>query len=136
MLTIELREMLIEAAREVRHWAYAPYSRYLVGAALLAESGKVYNGVNVENAAYPAGMCAERAAIYKAISEGEKKFTALAVVTENGGPPCGVCRQVMAEFGLDTIVLIANDRGELIQENTVAGLLPSAFTPDDLDRST
>ncbi|MFA5874079.1 MAG: cytidine deaminase, partial [Anaerolineales bacterium] len=86
----------------------------------------------VENAAYPTSMCAERVAIYKAVSEGEKEFDVIAVVTPNGGTPCGGCRQVMAEFGLDTLVLVADGEGRLVQETTVAGLLPGAFTPKEL----
>src|SRR4030067_48875 len=89
MLTDELRQKLIQAAREARQWAYAPYSGYAVGAALLTASGRVYDGVNVENAAYPTGICAERVAVFKAVSEGEREFAAIAVVTANGGSPCG-----------------------------------------------
>ena len=132
MLTDDERSRLVEAAVAARPWAYAPYSNYPVGAALLTASGRVYEGVNVENAAYPAGMCAERVAVYKAISEGERDFEAIAVATANGGSPCGSCRQVMAEFGLDTVVLIANEQGEIVREATVAELLPGAFRPDDL----
>jgi len=79
-------------------------------------------------------MCAERVAVFKAISEGERNFEAIAVATANGGSPCGSCRQVLAEFGLDTIVLIANERGEIVWEATVADLLPGAFRPEDLKR--
>jgi cytidine deaminase len=79
-------------------------------------------------------MCAERVAIFKAVSEGEKEFDVIAVVTPNGGTPCGGCRQVMAEFGLDMVVLIADGEGHLVQETTVSGLLPGAFTPKDLIR--
>ena len=86
----------------------------------------------MENAAYPTGMCAERVAVFKAVSEGEREFEVIAVATSNGGSPCGGCRQVMAEFGLDTLVLIADGHGRLVQETTVAGLLPGAFTPRDL----
>jgi cytidine deaminase len=132
MLTDEDRELLIEAANQAREWAYAPYSEYQVGAALLASSGKIYTGCNIENAAYPAGMCAERVAIFKAVSEGEKEFNAVAVATRNGGSPCGVCRQVMAEFGLETVVLIADKNGKLLEETSVAQLLPNAFTPASL----
>jgi len=103
-----------------------------VGAALYTVSGKIYDGVNVENAAYPTGICAERVAVFKAISEGERRFEAIAVVSENGGSPCGSCRQVLSEFGTDTLVLIANDRGSLIQEASLAELLPGAFGPGDL----
>ena len=106
MLTDEIRTQLIEAAIDARKWAYAPYSNYLVGAALLTTSGRIYDGVNVENAAYPATICAERVAVFKAVSEGERNFVALAVITANGGSPCGSCRQVLAEFGLDTKVIM------------------------------
>jgi cytidine deaminase len=133
-LTDEVRQKLVHAAQEVRQWAYTPYSHYAVGAALLTTSGRIYDGVNVENAAYPAGICAERVAVFKAISEGERVFLAIAVVTQNGGTPCGSCRQVLAEFGLDTIVLIANVEGKLLREMTVGELLPSAFGPADLRR--
>jgi cytidine deaminase len=133
-LTDEERRALIDLACEARRRAYAPYSNYPVGAALRTKSGRLFTGCNVENAAYPTTMCAERVAIFKAVSEGEKEFEALAVVTTNGGPPCGGCRQVMAEFGLDMAVLIADDEGRLVQATTVAGLLPGAFTPESLKR--
>lgn len=123
---------LVARALRARARAYAPYSRYTVGAALLAESGAIYEGVNVENAAYPSGICAERTAVFKAVSEGERKFTALAVTTENGGPPCGACRQVLSEFGLATIVLIADREGKILRRTTVGELLPHSFGPSDL----
>jgi cytidine deaminase len=131
-LNDETRSQLVEAAGLARRWAYAPYSHYRVGAAVLTTSGKVYDGVNIENAAYPTTMCAERVAIYKAVSEGERNFEAIAVVTDNGGSPCGSCRQVLAEFGLDTRVIIANAEGQITYEGSVADLLPGAFTPQDL----
>ncbi len=131
-LTDEERHSLIDLANEARRRAYAPYSNYPVGAALRTKSGKMFTGVNVENAAYPTGMCAERTAVFKAVSEGEREFEVIAVVTDNGGSPCGACRQVLAEFGLDTLVLIANGEGELLQETTVKELLPGAFTPEHL----
>jgi cytidine deaminase len=131
-LTDDERRALIDLANEARRRAYAPYSNYQVGAALRTRSGRIFTGCNIENAAYPASMCAERIAIYKAVSEGEKEFDVIAVVTPNGGTPCGGCRQVLAEFGLDTVVLIADGEGRLVQETTVAGLLPGAFTPKDL----
>ena len=132
MLTDELRKTLIQTATEARRWAYAPYSNYPVGAALLTTSGRIYDGVNVESAAYPTTMCAERVAVYKAVSEGERDFQAIAVVTENGGSPCGSCRQVLAEFGLETVILLADAEGNLNLEITLADLLPHAFTPQDL----
>lgn len=132
MLTDKQKRELIQVAQEARQWAYAPYSNYAVGAAILTASGRVYDGVNVENASYPNGICAERTAIFKAVSEGERRFLAIAVVTENGGMPCGACRQVLAEFGMDTIVLIADAQGDLLQETDLIALLPGAFRPSDL----
>ncbi|MEW6401349.1 MAG: cytidine deaminase [Chloroflexota bacterium] len=132
-LTNEERQSLIDLANEARRKAYAPYSKYKVGAALRTHSGRVYTGVNIENAAYPHTICAERVAIFKAVSDGEMNFEVIAVVTDNGGSPCGGCRQVMAEFGLDTIVMLANGGGQLVKEMTVKQLLPEAFTPEHLD---
>ena len=131
-LTDEERQALIDLANETRRRAYAPYSNYPVGAALRTKSGKVFTGVNVENAAYPSTMCAERTAVFTAVTAGEREFEVIAVVTENGGSPCGSCRQVLSEFGLDTIVLIADGEGKLLQETTVKELLPGAFTPEQL----
>ena len=132
MLTNELRAQLIEAAREVRHNAYAPYSNYPVGSALVTKNGRIYTGVNVENAAYPSSMCAERVALFKAISEGDRDFVAIAVVTDNAGSPCGACRQVMAEFNPGMAVIMANPEGNILEETSVAELLPRAFRPEDL----
>jgi cytidine deaminase len=123
---------LIESAINARNWAYAPYSHYAVGAALLTAGGKIYEGVNIENAAYDMTVCAERVAIFKAVSEGEREFTALVVATENGGTSCGSCRQVMAEFGLSTRVVFVDSEGNIHSDTTVEGLLPQAFTPEDL----
>lgn len=134
MLKNEQRVQLIEKAQQARQRAYAPYSNYRVGAALLTSSGDVFSGANVENAAYPTSMCAERVAIFKAVSEGQRQFQAIAVVTENGGSPCGSCRQVLAEFGLETLVLIADAQGRVVQEMTVGELLPGAFRPADLGK--
>ena len=131
-LSNEMRQKLVEAARQARGWAYVPYSMYEVGAALLTTSGKIYDGCNVENAAYPTTMCAERVAVFKAVSEGEREFEAIAVVTSNGGTPCGSCRQVLAEFGLETMVLVADETGRVVLETSVRDLLPGAFTPRDL----
>jgi len=128
----EEKQSLIDLANEARRRAYVPYSHYPVGAALRTKSGKLFTGVNVENAAYPQTMCAERVAIFKAVSEGETEFEVIAVVTNNGGSPCGGCRQVMAEFGLDAIVLMGNGNGKITKETTVNELLPEAFTPKHL----
>ncbi|GAB4423355.1 MAG: cytidine deaminase [Anaerolineales bacterium] len=133
-LTDADRQALINLALEARRRAYAPYSNYPVGAALRTTSGKLYTGINVENAAYPHTICAERTAVFKAVSEGEREFEAIAVATANGGTPCGGCRQVLSEFGLDTVVLIANEKGELLDETTVEALLPGAFTPEKLGK--
>ena len=133
MLASEDRERLIAAAIDARQWAYAPYSDYAVGAALLSASGRIYEGVNIENAAYPMTICAERVAIFKAVSEGERDFLAIAVATKNGGSPCGACRQVLAEFGQETLVIIADDTGSVVDEKTVRDLLPGAFGPPDLE---
>ena len=126
------KQALIDLANIARQHAYAPYSNYAVGSALRTKAGRIFTGVNIENAAYPHTMCAERVAIFKAVSEGEMEFEAISVVTENGGSPCGGCRQVLVEFGLDTIVLIANREGKLIKEMTIKELLPEAFTPEHL----
>jgi cytidine deaminase len=122
---------LIDLAARARERAYAPYSHYPVGAALLAKSGRVFTGCNVENASYSLTICAERAAVSQAVCAGERAFQAIAVVTANGGAPCGPCRQVLAEFGLDARVLIATPE-RLISEFSVGELLPAAFTPRDL----
>jgi cytidine deaminase len=133
-LTNEEHNYLIELANEARRRAYAPYSNYHVGAALRTRTGRVYTGVNVENAAYPTTICAERVAVFKAVSEGEREFDVIAVVTDNGGSPCGSCRQVLAEFGLETTVLIADGEGRLVRQTTVGELLPEAFQPHHLKK--
>lgn len=125
-------QILVDKAIQVRQNAYAPYSHYSVGTALLTRSGKVYTGVNVENAVFPLTNCAERTAVFEAVSSGDRDFEAIAVVTENGGTPCGSCRQVLAEFGLDIQVIIAKTTGEITQVILVRDLLPYAFTPSDL----
>ncbi len=133
MLEQEDRRRLVAAAMAARQHAYAPYSRYAVGAAVLTASGRIYTGVNVENAVYPLGLCAERVAIFKAVSEGEREFVALAVVTANGGTPCGSCRQVMREFGPHWDVVVADDQGRVRLETTLEALLPHAFSAVDLE---
>jgi cytidine deaminase len=132
-LTNQEKQALVDLANIARQRAYAPYSNYPVGAALRTKTGRIFTGVNVENAAYPQTMCAERVAIFKAVSEGEKEFEVISVVTDNGGSPCGGCRQVLAEFGLNIIVLMADGSGKLLKETTVKELLPEAFTPDQLN---
>src|SRR5512143_3265782 len=130
----EEQRALIDLAVEASRRAYAPYSNYPVGASLRTSSGRIFTGCNIENAAYPAGICAERVAMFKAISEGERKFEVIVVATNNGGTPCGSCRQVMAEFGLGTVVLISDMEGNLKQATTVSALLPGAFTPKDMGK--
>jgi cytidine deaminase len=125
---------MIASATAARERAYAPYSNFKVGAALLGKSGRVYTGCNVENAAYGPSMCAERTAVFKAVSEGEHEFEAIAVVTENGVSPCGTCRQVMMEFAPDMMVIISDIQGNT-RLTTVRALLPDGFTPDQLPRS-
>ena len=121
------------AAREARERAYAPYSRFLVGAALLAEDGSVIPGTNVENASYGLSMCAERTAAFRAASEGVRSFAAVAVVGSNDGPawPCGACRQVLWELGPEMLV-VAEGLGGHREERPLADLLPKAFGPADL----
>ncbi|MEE4194658.1 MAG: cytidine deaminase [Anaerolineae bacterium] len=127
-----LQQKLISAANEARKNAYVPYSDYRVGAALLTADGEIITGCNIENSSYTPTVCAERVAIFKAVSEGKKEFKAIAVVTDNGGSPCGVCRQVMGEFMLEGTVLIADKEERLLEEMTVSALLPLAFTPKHL----
>jgi len=122
---------LIDLARKARKRAYAPYSHYRVGAALLGKSGTVYTGCNVENASYSHTVCAERTAVLKAVSEGETEFEAIAVVTRNGGSPCGACRQVLSEFSPELIIYIA-DKDGAYRTTTLKQLLPDSFTPAHL----
>jgi cytidine deaminase len=122
---------LVALAEEARRNAYAPYSGFVVGAALLATSGRVYSGCNVENASYGLSICAERTALFKAVSAGEREFVAIAVVTETGATPCGACRQVLREFGGDLRVIVANLKGKR-RVYTLEELLPHSFTAQQL----
>lgn len=124
-------EELVQLALEARQRAYAPYSNYFVGAAVLADDGAVFPGCNVENAAYPSTICAERVALTSAVANGRRRFTAIAVATSNGGTPCGACRQVMAELGLDMAVYIADEHGNF-RTTSVRELLPEYFGPEHL----
>lgn len=121
-------DILIEKAKEAREMAYVKYSNFKVGAALLGKSGKIYTGCNVENASYGATICAERVAFTKAISEGEKEFEAIAIVSssEDVTYPCGICRQFMSEFGLDLKLIFTDEKK--ISEYKLSNLLPHAFT--------
>jgi len=126
-------DTLIQTARQARRNAYAPYSHYAVGAAVLAKSGKIYSGCNIENAAYPSGLCAERVAVFKAVSEGERELIALAVVTSNAGSPCGACRQVFSEFAQDDAeIILADDSGREHKKFRLKEFLPNRFGPDHL----
>ncbi|TLS39429.1 cytidine deaminase [Pseudalkalibacillus caeni] len=128
------KKQLIEEAISAREYAYVPYSKFKVGAALLTDEGEVFKGCNIENAAYSMCNCAERTALFKAYSEGYKNYKALAVVadTERPVPPCGACRQVISELcGPDMKVFLTNLKGD-IQEISVSELLPGAFSPEDL----
>lgn len=124
-------EELIAAATQARGRAYAPYSHYLVGAALLLADDTVVPGCNVENAAYPSTICAERVAMTAAVAQGRHDFVAIAVVTGNGGSPCGGCRQVMAELGAHMVVYIGDTEGQY-RTTTVRELLPDYFGPEHL----
>jgi cytidine deaminase len=126
------RKALIARAIGARQKAYAPYSKYPVGAALLAESGEIYSGANIENAAFPSSMCAERVAIFHAVSAGERSIDAIAIATENGGMPCGACRQVLNEFGRSAFIIVVDAGGEILLETSADALLPHSFGPDDL----
>ncbi|HVU10736.1 MAG TPA: cytidine deaminase [Phototrophicaceae bacterium] len=127
-----LTQTLITAAEKASHNAYNPYSHYPVGAALLASDGQIYGGCNIENAAYPATICAERVALVKAVSEGQRRFEAIAVVTPNGGSPCGSCRQMLYEFAPNLRVILARTDGTLVYDGTLSDLLPRGFGPADL----
>ncbi len=126
------REQLVQAAIAASGNAWAPYSQFHVGAALLTADGTVYDGCNVESAAYSAAICAERTALVKAVSEGARDFHAIAVVTRSGGSPCGVCRQLLYEFSPDLRVLVATLTGEICYEVALHELLLHGFGPDKL----
>ncbi|GAB4416513.1 MAG: cytidine deaminase [Anaerolineae bacterium] len=131
-MTEDLRRQLIAAALRARERAYVPYSSYPVGAALLTDSGAVYTGCNIEIASYGATVCGERTAAFKAVSEGERVFRAVAVVTSNGAAPCGICRQVLYEFGPTMTVILATPEGEVTWEGPLSDLLPLGFGPHEL----
>jgi cytidine deaminase len=128
------KNQLINEALSGREKAYAPYSRFQVGAAIVTKDGKIYKGCNIENASYGLTNCAERTAIFKAVSEGQKEFAMLAIVADTDGPvsPCGACRQVIAEFCDPNMpVILTNLKGD-IRETTVKELLPFAFSSEDI----
>ena len=134
------RKELVRQAFLAQQQAYAPYSEFLVGAALLTEDGKIYQGCNIENAAYSPGNCAERTAFFKAVSEGRRDFTAIAIVGNKRGeagdycPPCGVCRQVMREFcAPDNFKIYLAKSPEDYREFTLEQILPMGFGPENLE---
>lgn len=126
----ETDHLLIERAKAAREQAYAPYSGYKVGAAILSADGEIFAGANVENASYPAGICAERAALSAAVAAGKRRFSAIAVYAGTGVTPCGICRQVLAEFS-DMRVICASD-GAVPQIYSLSALLPEAFASGHL----
>ena len=127
------KDTLLSAARTAYTQAYAPYSHYQVGAAVLSKDERIFSGCNVENAVYPLTICAERVAITKAVSEGARHILAVAVVTRNGGTPCGSCRQVIHEFAVDDNIPIwvADTEGHT-HTFTLGQLLPHSFSNTDL----
>jgi cytidine deaminase len=127
------KERVVAAACAARANAYAPYSHYAVGAAVLTEDDQLFTGVNVENASYGLTNCAERTAVFKMVSEGGRRIVAAAVCTKNGGPPCGACRQVLSEFAGDIPIWLSDAQGN-IRETTLYTLLPDHFTQNYLIR--
>ncbi len=132
----ETKDKLKKRAREVRERAYVPYSHFPVGAAVLTASGKIFTGVNIENASYPLSICAERSAIFQAITAGEREIIALAVTADTARPvsPCGACRQVMNEFNPKMDVMMLNLTGDELRR-TAGELLPEHFSSGDLEQS-
>ncbi|HKS80512.1 MAG TPA: cytidine deaminase [Candidatus Acidoferrales bacterium] len=126
-------DQLIAAARAARENAHAPFSKFFVGAAVHAKSGRIYGGCNIENASYGLTLCAERVAIFKAVSEGEHDFEAIAIVTDTDAltPPCGACRQIIWEFCGDIPVILANLKGKAERERSL-NLLPRPFDSSHL----
>jgi cytidine deaminase len=131
-LSQEAIQQLLRAARDARERAYVPYSHYPVGAALLGSNGIIYTGCNVENAAFPATICAERTALVKAVSEGQQEFVAVAVVTGNGGSPCGLCRQMLYEFAPELRVITADMNLNVIIDDHMDHMLLHGFGPKSL----
>lgn len=131
MVSETQKDALVAAAQVAREHAYAPYSRYRVGAAILLPDGEIVSGANVENASYGLSNCAERSAVFTAVSQGAREILAVAVATENAGSPCGACRQVLAEFGGDIPVLLVDAAGRA-RETTLYALLPDHFGPEHL----
>lgn len=130
-LTASQKELL-KAAQAARKMAHAPYSNYFVGAAIRTKSGAIISGANVENASYGLTICAERAAVAAAVVAGERDWEAIAVVTRNGGSPCGACRQVLSEFKLNLPVIVADENLKDVEILNLADLLPRSFSQEQL----
>ncbi len=131
---IDVNKNLVAAAIEAQKLAYCPYSNYPVGAAILTKHGEIISASNVENASYGLCICAERNAVFKAVSEGKKEFTAIAVVTKDGGFSCGACRQVINEFSPNILLIVAKDNGEIVKEIQLNEILPYAFGPANMGK--
>ena len=125
---MDINKTLLTKAHEMTEFAYAPYSHFKVGAALLDDNGNIFTGCNVENASYGACCCAERTAVFKAVSEGSRSFKAIAIVSSGGGEtfPCGICRQVLSEFSPDITVILEDENGA-VHSYTLSKLLPHSF---------
>jgi cytidine deaminase len=130
-MTISMQELIAQAIQATEN-AYIPYSNYPVGAALLCDDGQIYTGCNIENASYPAGICAERTALAKAISEGSQTFSTIVIATRGGGSPCGICRQALYEFAPDLRVILVDLNGNIHHDTTLNVLLPLGFNHDNL----
>jgi cytidine deaminase len=128
----QVQDSLVRSALEIRQQAYAPYSKFLVGAAVASDDGTVFTGTNVENASYGLTICAERVAAAAAVAAGHRKITAVAVATAGGASPCGACRQFLAEFGGSMDVLLVDaDRPDVVKHLSLADLLPEQFSLDE-----
>lgn len=135
MITEEKKQELLRLAREARNHSYSPYSHYAVGTALLTKDGAIYQGCNIENASFTPTICAERTAFFKAVFDGVRAFSAIAVIGTGDMPafPCGVCRQVMAEFcDADFVIITSNRDGSVVVTETLDQMLPHRFGPKDL----
>jgi cytidine deaminase len=129
---MEIKKRLVNEACKIRKNSYCPYSNYPVSAALLSNSGKIFTGVNVENAVYPVGICAERSALVYAVSQGERDFPMIAVISNSKAYPCGLCRQALYEFNPEMLVIIGDAEGNIVHEIVLKELLPLGFSKDNL----
>lgn len=132
--SVSFSSELVNKALQARKNAYCPYSKYMVGAAIQTSSGKMFCGTNVENAAYGSTICAERAALLAAITDGSSDLESIAVVTKDGGSPCGSCRQMLNEFNPEMIVILADENGLIKKQCNLSELLTDAFGPKNLSK--